>query len=222
LFDYKDKIKQVVSGCRNIDLKQHYLDKMQDPVYTYALMMTIGKLYVKTYNVSQSLRIPDMDPSRLRIAIEGGLQRYKNERIIKQNHGAYRELIDSVIMLEENFDNYYNGYVKTGNVANIFEQYVIDVAEEKKDKKHMKAQFAKIITFFKMKAQPIIQKSQAPELRNLFNAADKKFSSFMTDAEKLEVNEDPDIVAAQEEISDTEKVPLPENIEEINIENTQQ
>jgi hypothetical protein len=178
----------VVRGCREIDLKQLYIDHIDDKDYKYALMLSCAKLYVRTYRVSQSIRIPDMDPSKLRRAIESGLERYKHERVIQNNASAYHELCDSVAMLEENFDEYYNGYVKTGNLTNIFEQYVVDVAEEKKDKKHMKVQFSRIIQFFKMKAAPMIKNSNSVELKKLFNTADKKFSSFLSEAEQLEAD----------------------------------
>lgn len=203
LIEYKDQIKTVVELCREIDIKEIYNDNFDDELMKYTLMLVCSKLYVRTYEVSQSIRIPDMDPSKLRGAIENALERYKNERTIKDNMGAYREIIDSVAMLEENFDSYYNGYVKTGNIANIFEQYVVDVAEAKKDKKHMKMQFSRIITFFKMKAAPILKNSQSPELKNLFNAADKKFSSFMDDAEMLELKEEFGEIDTDEKVNST-------------------
>ncbi len=187
LADHVADIEIVVRGCCAVDLKELYVNNLDNDDYRYALIASCAKLYVRTHRVSQAIRIPDMDPSKLRNAIEAGLERYKNERVIQSNAAAYRELCDSVAMLEENFDGYYNNYVKTGNIANIFEQYVFDVAEEKKDKKHMKVQFSRIIQFFRMKAAPIIQNSKSPELQHLFNTADKKFSSFLSDAEKLDV-----------------------------------
>ena len=183
------EIEIVVKGCKDIDIKDIYMSS--DETYKYAIAICCSKLYVRTYKVSQAIRIPDMNPSRIREAVENGLARYKNERVIKANKGAYNELCDSVMMLEENFDRYYDGYVKTGNVTNIFENYVMDVAEAKKDKQHMKLQFSRIVQFFKMKASPIVNNTQSAELRALFNTADRQFSSMLSEAEKLDMENNP-------------------------------
>jgi hypothetical protein len=185
IMNNKEIIDKLINECRQIDIKQIYITG--DETYKYAAAACMAKFYVRTYKLSKAIRIPDMDPSRLRDAIEAGLERYKNERTIKNNYAAYRELCDSVVMLEENFERYYDSYVKTGNISNIFEFYVMDVAEAKQDKQHMRIQFARIVNFFKMKAAPIMQNSGSPQLRMMFNAADRQFSSILSDAEKLDL-----------------------------------
>jgi len=94
---------------------------------------------------------------------------------------AFDKIEQSIDLLEDNFDGYYQDMVRSKNPNLIVENFVLDVSKQQKHDRKTTIQFKKIMQFYRKNTEG---KTNDPRLQQLFKLLDKNFSLLDKDTEK--------------------------------------
>ena len=135
------------------------------------ILFYLHKLYHVTHGVYEAVSQPDIDVEEFVEVVTASIDQVQKQ-FGKECRDAFRKLKESVQLMRENFGTYIRDVQESGNANLMMENFVLDVAGNSGDvKPHVRAQFAKIIGFYRKQAKLATRHDQKAQA--LFSELDK-------------------------------------------------
>jgi len=135
------------------------------------ILMWLHKLMELSYRLYQNYSKPDVDVNEFVEVIMSNIDMVKKH--IPRCEKAFKEIQNSVKLLQNNFSNYYKDFIQTKNQMIIMENFVSDVASNVSADAETTRQFKQIIKFYRKHAG---DKINNPKIRELFDKVNDHFS----------------------------------------------
>jgi len=177
-----------------VNFRTMYIDDRLTPQDKNFLLLILNKLYTVSHDVYEAVSAPDIDVKEFVKVIMSSIGEIKKQ--IPRCEQAFQKIIDSVGLLQNNFDGYYKDFVASNNPTIIMENFVIDVSKSTNASPKVTAQFRQIIGYYRKIAS---QQASNPKLQSLFKQVDKNF-------QELEKNTKEGSESESESESDIEEV----------------
>lgn len=184
-----------------VNFRTMYIDDRLTPQDKNFLLLILNKLYTVSHDVYEAVSAPDIDVKEFVKVIMSSISEIKKQ--IPRCEQAFQKIIDSVGLLQNNFDGYYKDFVASNNPTIIMENFVIDVSKSTNASPKVTAQFRQIIGYYRKIAS---QQASNPKLQSLFKQVDKNF-------QELEKNTKEGSDSESESESDIEEVDTGERSE---------
>lgn len=153
-----------------VNFRTMYIDDRLTPQDKNFLLLILNKLYTVSHDVYEAVSAPDIDVKEFVKVIMSSIGEIKKQ--IPRCEQAFQKIIDSVGLLQNNFDGYYKDFVASNNPTIIMENFVIDVSKSTNASPKVTAQFRQIIGYYRKIAS---QQASNPKLQSLFKQVDKNF-----------------------------------------------
>jgi hypothetical protein len=150
--------------------KQIYMSDTMRVTDRQFLLLVLHKMMRISHDVYDAVSSPDIDVNEFVEIVAASLDDVKKH--IPRCDQAFNKIRESVEMLKDNFGNYYKDYVASNNPSIIMENFVLDVSDRTEASPQVRAQFRRIIAYYRKAAG---QHAQHPKLRTLFQQVDKNF-----------------------------------------------
>lgn len=208
-----------------IDFQQIYIGDNMDEKDQEDLLAVLNKLLILSDNVYKASNKSDIDVGKFVNLVRDNIGLIRKK--LPGCNQAFDKIVESLGMLNTNFDGYYKNFTMTGNSNVIMESFIMDVSQKTEGSTKIAFQFRKIISYYRKLSQDAAmhggKKNQ--QIANLMNIIDKKAQSVqnMSGAAEEDSDEDaPVLVSTKNEVDPVivTKKEIDENTASVDVECT--
>lgn len=199
------------SSFSNYDLKYVRTADSIDEGTRKFIFKIVTKIYQFIVAIMRIVLSPDVDKGAFSAIL---LEQVKGmKKHIPRCDEAFDRIADSAKLLEDNFDDYYKGFVQSRESSSMIQSFIIDVAGKQKSSAVLTNQFHKIISFYRKQTagrvlHPKFQKvmDKLDEAYNMAESRDEEARRAKMDEEKK-----------KKELADQEKVDSNETVAPVEV-----
>ena len=158
-----------------LDLKGIWLDPKCSPSIKKYILMAIQILFQRCSEVYELKTSPDIDSKAFSEAIVKSIEKIKTIPQLSRCKRAFKQIAESVSLLETNFQDYYRDMSSSGNPNTMIESFLIDVSKNKKLDATIMHEFRQIINFYKEQNKG--KKHANPKMQKLMQSLSERLDS---------------------------------------------
>jgi hypothetical protein len=152
-----------------LDLKTIWLSDKLTKMAKKFILNILHNTYVIGNSVYEIVTSPDIDIKKFSRVLIDNIDKIK--KTVPRCDKAFNIIKNSVVLLEDNFKNYYKSSVEASNPSLIIESFIVDVSIKQKANATVTAQFRKIIMFMKKQSA----NNNDPRVKKLFKLLNTQF-----------------------------------------------
>jgi hypothetical protein len=146
------------------------------------IMIILHKTYEFTYAIYDKIMTPDIDIDQFIDIITSSIGEIQKIPELNRCGKAFNKIKDSVLLLKNNFNEYYRDFIETKDNTTIMLNFVTDVSKNTKADPELTRQFRKIISYY----QNLPKNGQNNEKVNmLFEKMNATFKEYDMDFENI-------------------------------------
>lgn len=170
-------IKALFNYFNSQEFKDSNIER-HTPAYIHMLKNKIlfyfHNIYEISFRILKMITDPEVDVKKFSSVIVQSISELR-----KHTQGcdkAFRKIVESIDLLQDNFEDYYKNFILTGNPTTIMTDYIVDVSKsiDKKVDPSIAVQFRKIIDIYRKSMNSSALKD--PNVKKLFNMINENIS----------------------------------------------
>jgi hypothetical protein len=155
-----------------LDLKRIWENPQCNDAVKRYVVQTLDLLHKTTTEIYQLYSSPDVNITRFSEAIVSSIEKIQGLPELSRCKAAFKKIIESASLLQENFGNYYRDMVQSKNPNTIIESFISDVSNKSSSMTpKLLNQFQSIIRFYKKQSDG---KPKDPKVQKLMDALSDK------------------------------------------------
>ncbi len=142
------------------------------------IMIVIHKSYEFSMALYNDLRAPDIDIDQFIEIIISSIGELQKRPELNRCDKAFNKIKESVLLLKNNFNNYYRDFIETQDNTIIMEHFILDVSNNTKADPELTRQFRKIISYYRDIARQQGNVEKSDQINKLFDKLNEELKLF--------------------------------------------
>lgn len=182
-----------------LDLKKLWATNITPKVKEYILNV-LHLFYKDLFQIYRVTTSPDVDIDKFTGLLVESISKLKTQPGLSRCNNAFKRIEKSVVLLKDNFDEYYRDSIASSNPNMIIESFIVDVSNQGGSNARLTREFRQIIQYMD-KVSKQNGKSNDPRIQEVFKMLRKNFEIMEQKSSKK-----PEIIPVKTESKDLEDI----------------